>query len=539
MSDLSARSARSARSALGAVRVVARVTTAAEAAARDQAAIAAGTPSFELMLRAGTAAAALVLRDLGDHLAHGVALFAGGGNNGGDAYVVAAQLARAGVVVRVHVAAPPRTPDAQRASRIADRFLRHGPPTGHERVVVDGVLGTGHRGALRNGVATACAMLAAARDGGARVLALDVPSGLDATTGAMADGSVPAHVTLCFGSIKRGVLLQRAHAGRILAIDIGLDVAHQVDDRAWQLASVARVARALPPVPWNAHKGTRGHLALVGGATGMAGALVLATRAALASGCGLAKVWISESGLSVMQQSAPQAIAHPWPAHDSNGDAWGHALAIGPGLGRSADSQALLRRALRENPRVPLLLDADALTLTALHAAGADAAAVIRDWCGPRAQMVCTPHPGEFARLLGAPVPRDWEAKAQALSDFATASGSAVLLKGTPTLIATPGGEPPTVVAHGTSLLATGGSGDLLTGIIGALLASGVDAGNAAMLGATAHGIAAELATSRAGGVRGLTLEAVLDALPYAWRRMARPATFHPDVLSEFPSPTD
>jgi len=136
-----------------------RVTTAAEAAARDRAAIAAGISAFDLMLAAGTVAAAEVLRRFGHQLGHGVALFAGTGNNGGDAYVAAAQLARAGVTVRLHAAGPPRTPDAIRAAALAAPALVHGAPGGHERVVIDGLLGTGHQGPLRREIAAACVQL--------------------------------------------------------------------------------------------------------------------------------------------------------------------------------------------------------------------------------------------------------------------------------------------------------------------------------------------------------------------------------------------
>jgi NAD(P)H-hydrate epimerase len=196
-----------------------RVTTAAEAAARDRRAIDAGTPSFDLMLQAGTAAASWLLRECAELLAHGVALHAGSGNNGGDAYIVAAQLARAGVTVRLHASLPPRTPDARQAAQLAQPYLVHGAPTGRERLVVDGLLGTGHHGPLRDILAADCARLGVARDGGATLVALDLPSGLDATTGEVAEGSVPAHVTLSFGTFKRGTLLRREHVGRLVLLD--------------------------------------------------------------------------------------------------------------------------------------------------------------------------------------------------------------------------------------------------------------------------------------------------------------------------------
>ena len=490
------------------------------------------------MLQAGTQAAAAILRDYSDRLQHGVALYAGVGNNGGDAYIVAAQLARSGVKARVHAVSASRTDDARRAAALAAPSLVHGAPTGHERLVVDGLLGTGHRDALRDEVRRVCDVLALARERGATIVALDMPSGLDATTGVIAQGSVAADVTLTFGTNKRGLLFARGHAGRVLLLDIGLERHAFHDDGAWLMADDVTIARMLPDTPWDAHKGRRGKLALVGGATGMAGALVLSSRAALAAGCGLVRSWTDPSGMPVLQQAVPQAIAELWPVESdaASESVWGTALAIGPGLGRGDTSYALLKRAVRENADVPLLLDADALTLIAMHTSSRDAASALRELGANSANVVCTPHPREFARLLGAPVPADWQARADVLQDFATRANATVLLKGTPTLIAAPNGGRVHVVARGTALLATGGSGDILTGIIGALLAQGLAAGSAALLGATAHGLAAEIATEKARGIRGLTLDAVLQALPDAWRAMAQPTNFPPGIIAELPA---
>lgn len=540
-----------------------RVTTAAEAAARDHAAIAAGTASFELMLQAGTTAAAAILRDGTAPLSHGVALFAGSGNNGGDAYIVAAQLARAGVTVRLHAAAPPRTPDALRAMQLAAPALVHGAPTGHERVVVDGLLGTGHRGALREPVTAACTRVSLARDGGATVIALDVPSGLDATTGEIAEGSPAAHTTLCFGTIKRGLLLSRGHAGRIVLLDIGLDGEVDRDDGAWHLSNADDFARWLPPIAWNAHKGRRGRVAIVGGHEGMAGAVILATRAALAAGAGLAHAIVDGPSVAAVQLTVPQALAERWPvraasrradvatAEGAAADAATgtpaepstlhrcDALAIGPGLGRGARSSQLLERIVNEHRDRPLVLDADALWLIAEVAdtLGTDAASLMRHWTRHSRAVVCTPHEGEFARLLGAAVPSAWDARVDALRQFAVRGGVTMLLKGTPTIVATPDGGPITVVPHGTPLLATGGSGDVLSGLIVALLGQGLAPLEAAVCAATVHGRAAEIATAQLGGVRGGTLEHVFAALPVAWRALEHAVAYAPGVLADLPSP--
>ncbi|MDQ8162756.1 MAG: NAD(P)H-hydrate dehydratase, partial [Gemmatimonadota bacterium] len=219
------------------------------------------------------------------------------------------------------------------------------------------------------------------------------------------------------------------------------------------------------------------------------------------------------------------------------------ALALGPGLGRGAQSAALLERVMtahrdRDRDRA-LVLDADALWLIAdvAQSLGTDPAAVMRHWTRSARSVVCTPHPGEFAQLLGRAVPAAWDERAAALQAFAVRSGAIVLLKGTPTLIATPDGAPLQVAPYGTPLLATGGSGDLLTGVIVALLGQGIAPATAAAAGAAAHGRAAELATARLGGVLGGTLEAVLQAFPEAWHGLAHGGARAPGVLAELPSP--
>lgn len=502
------------------------------------------------MLNAGTATASLVLRDYAHLLARGVVVFAGSGNNGGDAYVVAAQLARAGVRVRVVVTAPPRTDDAQRAAAIA-REMSNGPngvaraharlsfeePTGHEQLVIDGLLGTGHRGALREPVLSRLRQLQTARDGGALVVALDIPSGLDASTGDVAVGTVSAHVTSTYASVKRGALFARAITGRLVLHDIGVGAASMPVD-AWDTPSDASLAARTPHIAWNAHKGQRAHLALVGGVSGMAGAIVLAARGALASGVGLTRAFVDAPGVPALQHAVPQAIARSWEAPVDVNEPWGHALAIGPGLGRGDASERVMRRALDAHPGRPVVLDADALTLMSLQAAD-NVAALLCEWCGAR-DVVCTPHPGEFARISRRSLSADWSARVDALTEFAARSGAVVLLKGTPTMVAyvnASGSVQITVVPRGSALLATGGSGDVLTGVIGALLAQGTPPTEAAVLGATAHGLAGELVASSAGGVRGPTLDDVLAALPRAWSVMANPSPAPPHVLGEWPSP--
>ncbi|HEX3159224.1 MAG TPA: NAD(P)H-hydrate epimerase, partial [Gemmatimonadaceae bacterium] len=335
--------------------------TAAESTERDRATIAGGVPARALMQRAGAAAAAELLSRYGERAAAGVAVFAGTGNNGGDAWVVARALAAAGVPVRVCAPDEPRTDDARAEHDLARAAFDPQPVRGDERLVVDGVLGTGAQGRPRGAGAEMIARMRRMRDGGAVVVALDVPSGLDATLGAQ-EGALRVDCTLAFGALKRGQLLARHLCGQLVLLDIGL--APTAPDEAPRLVTASWVRAHLPAVAADAHKGTRRKVAIVGGAAGMAGAAVLAARAAMASGAGMVRVIAEQPSVPVVQASATAATTAAWPEDDAALDAsvcrWADAVVVGPGLGRSDDAHRLLERVLRRW-HGPLVLDADAL----------------------------------------------------------------------------------------------------------------------------------------------------------------------------------
>jgi hydroxyethylthiazole kinase-like uncharacterized protein yjeF len=521
-----------------------QVTTAAQAAARDRAAIAAGAPALALMQRAGTAAARLLLRDAPERLQGGVTCWAGPGNNGGDAYVLAAVLARQGVPVRVHAVAPPRSDEARAAAQGWAEAAGMGPeeeatpPLGWGGVVVDGLLGTGHTGALRETVQVACQAIATARAAGARVVALDLPTGVDATTGALASGHVVAHDTFSFGTVKRGTLLARGAVGRLRVLDIGLGAHAWQDDGGWALASPETLGGRLAEVPWNAHKGDRGRVVVVGGGAGMAGAALWAAEGALRAGAGVVTALVAAGSVSAVQGALPQALAAPWP---SPGDALtipvAHALAVGPGLGRDTPAAALLaalEHTLRHaEPPIPVVLDADALWHLAVGPR--PAAQAVARWSAGGRPVVLTPHAGEAARLVGAPLSDDWDHRVRALRQLARDSGAVVLSKGTPTLVVAPEGAV-WAMPRGTPVLATGGSGDLLAGMVATLMAQRHSALEATLLAATAHGLAAERVHQLAGGARGTLLADVSASLPHAWRLLER-GVAHPDgVLVDLPA---
>ncbi len=500
------------------------VVTAAQAAARDARAIAAGTPSRALMQSAGRAAADELLRHANVRVAQGVDIYAGGGNNGGDGWVMAGILAAAGVPVRVHEIEAPRTPDASAEKAEAAMVLeRAAPPRGRPGVVVDALLGTGARGAPQGAIAQACDHIEAARHDGAYIVALDVPSGLDAATGAH-DGAPRADLTISFGTVKRGQLLARDLCGQLIVVDIGLGAHTTLDDGAPELVDAEWVRATVPRIGADAHKGARRKVTIVGGAHGMAGAVLLAARAALRSGVGLVKLVVDPDNIELVQRALPEAIAAPWPADDAAASAlgaWGDALLIGPGLGRGDGARLLVERCLRHSA-LPVVLDADALN------AFEGEAAALAPLIGSRAALL-TPHPLEMARLAGVNVESVNGARFDIGGALARVTGAAVLLKGVPTVVTAPDGRS-LVSASGTPVLGQGGSGDVLAGVAVTLLAQVGDALRAGAAAAWVHGRAAELAAP-GGEIRGVTLDDVLHALRDAWKleESSRP----PHVLAE------
>ncbi len=447
------------------------------------------------MQRAGIGAADEITRRFGARLNEGVLVFTGSGNNGGDGRVVAGRLARAGVSVKV-----------VQAGEASDMVA--------PGVVVDALLGTGFRGIPRGAVQESIARVNELRKSGSTVASLDVPSGLNATTGEHSN-CVVADVTLSFGGLKRGTLLARDCCGEIVVLDIGLDAAApRSDEKLPLLIDRDWVAARLPVLKYDSHKGERKHLAIVGGGTGMGGAAVLAARAALRSGIGLLRAVVASDNTGAMLHATPAALVSAWPRDRAEierdiGD-WADAVVIGPGMGRSREAKDLLELVLSIS-RQPLVLDADALNLFENDVAS------LRDHLRGRESLI-TPHVAEFARLAGTDVKTVLAERFDIGSSLAASLGATVLLKGAPTVIFAPTGER-LVSARGTAALGTGGSGDILAGIAGTLLAQTENAVTAASCTAWIHGRAAELC----GYVRGTTLEDVLYALPRAWNEDEAP----------------
>src|SRR5467141_3230614 len=430
------------------------------------------------METAGRAVVQVLVAEMSDAATDGVVVAAGAGNNGGDGWVIARGLHAVGIPVWVS-AVDPETDDAidNRALARLDGVRELGREEAWPKaaVAVDALLGTGAAGPAKgDGLALAQRLV----EYGAPILAVDGPTGLDLTSGE-AHGPVRAQLTVTFGGPRRGHLLAREWCGKVVVVDIGFPP----PDSAWPLlVTDGWAAERLPRLAPQMHKGDRGRVCVVGGADGMSGAALHAARAALAAGAGLVKLVATRETIAAAQASLPDVLTVESALGETLEPAvaeaidWADAVVLGPGLGRepraaraSFVAAALSRRAM------PTVVDADALHLLS--------EATLTP--GTR-HLVLTPHLGEFRALAGDALADEaandrWSAAARA----ATKLKCTVLLKGVPTVIADLRG-PEHIVASGNPGLATGGSGDLLAGFIGAFLARGTAPAEAAALGAHA-----------------------------------------------------
>ena len=506
----------------------ARVASAEETRECERATIEAGVTSSQLMQRAGNGAAGLIGARYERVARSGVIVFAGPGNNGGDGWVVAESLAKHGIAASVAEIGAPKSGEsiAARAAAVENGKVRVVASAHGEQLVVDALLGTGASGPPRGEIADAIRTIESMREAGATIVSLDVPSGLDASTG-QHSLCVRARATVSFGVIKRGHLIARDMCGELSVIDIGLLSEGRIDslpifiDDEWTHSRI-------PPITVSAHKGTRKRLAIVGGGKGMAGAAILAGEGALRSGIGLLRIVCAEESVVAIHAAIPAALVSTLP--DSPEDIAALAvsedcIAIGPGLGNSSATRDLVERILLGSSG-PVVLDADALNVFA-----GDQASLAKLLSGKAA--ILTPHPAEMARLIGVETNEVLSSRFDVGSELARTTGAAVLLKGSPTVVFAPDGSR-FVCASGTAALATGGSGDVLTGIAGTLLAQMSDttprAAEAAACAAFIHGRAAE----RCRFVRGITLSDVLQALPLAWNET--PRRFTDGVIAELES---
>ena len=458
-----------------------------------------------LMERAGTAAAE-VARTMAAGRAGTIVVLAGPGNNGGDAFVVARLLAQAffdvAIVYRGEASRlPPDAAAAHKALISAGSRTQAAPPEGRVALVVDGLFGIG----LARPPAPEYAELTAwAVNANAPILALDVPSGVDADTGAAFDQAIRADATATFIALKPGLCTGSGldRAGRVSLHALGTTV--MAGDRPGHLLEWSALAAVLPPClrreRRDVHKGTFGTLAIVGGTEGMAGAPILAGRAAMKTGAGKVLIGFAAGARPQVDWGAPELMLRTADAALSS-DA--DALVVGPGLGVDGETRAVVERAARAD--VPLVLDADALNLVARDTA---LRAAVRARTAP---TLITPHPAEAARLLDTDAHRvgaDRLAAAHALAGHLNAS---VVLKGAGSVLAYADGGFD-INGSGGPALATAGSGDVLAGMVGALLAQGVAPRDALRFAVCLHGAAADRLVADGVGPVGVVASELPDA---------------------------
>lgn len=483
-----------------------------------------GLPGMVLMENAGRAVVQAVAELLNGG-AGPVVVVAGKGNNGGDGFVVARWLAWAGIEVEVCLLTAGEELTGDAATNYA--FATRAGVTifeGAERellddrldraaLIVDGVLGTGVSGEVRGSAAAAIAAMNAAP---APVVAIDIPSGVHADTGAILGDAVWAHTTVTFALPKVGLYQYpgRERCGQIIVAPIGMARALTEDDAlTTNLTLDEDAAWMLPGRVPEMHKGDAGRLLVIAGSAGMTGAAALAGHGAARAGAGLVYIACPQSLNDILEVKCTEVLTRPMPETEARslalaaeeelaGAAAGvDAVVLGPGLSQHEETAELARR-LALRIEAPLLIDADGLN------AFAGLAAELADRPGA---TVLTPHPGEMARLTGLSIGAIGADRLAAARALAEQSGAVVVLKGAGTVTAAPDGEA-WVNPTGNEGMASGGMGDVLSGMIGAFLAGGAPALEAAVAGVFYHGRAADLAAQP--GRRGLVASDLLNLLP-------------------------
>jgi hydroxyethylthiazole kinase-like uncharacterized protein yjeF len=513
--------------------------TAAEMRALDRWTIEHGTPGRTLMERAG-AGAARVLRERLRHPRGPVVVVCGRGNNGGDGFVVARHLRRARVPVDVWLAARPDEVEGDAAEMLA-RWRRvrgtvHSLASSDDvaalcrrlersAAVVDALFGTGLNAPVRG---VAADTIEAINRCGAPVLAVDIASGLSADTGTALGTAVRATVTATFGLPKVGQLIHPGveHTGLLAVVDIGIpaEALAAVGPRV-SLLERHEVGALLRPRPRDAHKGDFGHVLVIAGSRGKTGAALLATGGAARAGAGLTTLAVAASLQAILEGRVREAMTAALPDTGDGAAALADggavdallggraAVVCGPGLGRADETRALVAHVVRRCG-APLVLDADGLNAVA-------GTSVLRE---RPAATVLTPHPGEMARLLGTDTARVQGDRLGAARELARRDRVVVVLKGARTIVADPDGGA-SISPTGNPGMASGGTGDVLAGVVGGLLAQGLAPFDAAVLGVFAHGLAGDEVAARQGEL-GLLAGDLIPELPVvlsALQAAARP----------------
>jgi NAD(P)H-hydrate epimerase len=509
------------------------VFTANEMRQLDARAIASlGIPGATLMENAGRGAARAIGQFLGRRRRGArVEIVCGKGGNGGDGFVVARWLARAGARPTVWLTSLASDIGGDAAGKLADLRRAGIRPRLVEdesamaarlrkaEVIVDALLGTGARGVPSGSTKRMIELINAS---GRPVVALDVPSGTSADGDAPPGAAIRATLTLTFAGLKRGLLMgpSAERAGRVLVIPIGIPEAEVARGITTHVMESHDAAALFPTRPRGAHKGTYGHLFVVGGSRGKTGAVALAARAAMRTGAGLVTVGTPASQqpivASLLLESMSEALAETRSGtiaeHATEAilllAASRDAVALGPGLGLEPETQETARRLVSDLPQ-PTVVDADALSALAGHL----------DLLARRRGLRClTPHPGEMARMLGSTVAEVERDRIGCVREFVRAHGVHLVLKGATSVVGDPDGH---IVLNptGNPGMASGGMGDVLTGMVGALLARHPEPGAALRAAVYLHGLAGDMAAATM-GQESLIAGDLIDALPRAFHAL-------------------
>ena len=499
-----------------------------------------GIPSLVLMENAGRQVVAAIEAAYESRLSGRVAVLFGRGNNGGDGFVVARTLVQRGVDASVFVigSLAEVRGDAKLNLDILGRlgvtvveigdeqsWELHFSEISHCTLIVDAMFGTGLTSALGGMMETVVADVNASS---IPIVSIDLPSGLSADTPHLIGDCIDASMTVTLAAPKLPLVLPpgEAHAGDVVIADIGIphEVIDGVDGRHIELLTPEALRDVVEPRAADSNKGDFGRVTIIAGSRGKTGAAHLAAMAALRSGAGLVTVATPASALPIVASMAPEMMTEALdeaPDGSLSASALDRLLelrhdviACGPGLGRSPGVADFVR-ALLERATVPLVLDADALTVLANDPG--------RLMGTEEREVIITPHPGEMARLIGGTVQDVQASRIDVAADFATTHRIYVVLKGHRTIIATPDGNV-FINPTGNAGMATGGTGDVLTGVIAAWLAQVLDAEAACRLGVFLHGAAGDLAEAHEGQV-GMVASDVIGHLGSALNRLCNPGT--------------
>lgn len=514
-----------------------RIVTAEEMRALDKAAIEDyGISGLVLMENAGRQAVELIRNVLGEVRGKVVTIFIGKGNNGGDGLVMARHLLNMGAEVKVLSMANLEEISGDAAVNLdiwrkMDQkvfSLHQGDGINIVKLVlmntdmiVDAIYGTGFKGSVTE---KAGRVIEALNGSGKSILAVDIPSGLEADTGRVNGVCIRADYTVTFGLPKLGLILEpgASYTGQLTVADISIPAA-LVEKTASQrfLTTAELVKKWLPARPNLAHKGSFGRVLIVAGSRGMTGAACLTGESSLRAGAGLVTVAVPETLHQVMEEKLTEVMTAPLPDTGKGSLSKGarqrilsllenaDVLAMGPGLSQAAEAVALVKELL-PNVKIPCVLDADALNSLA------GSGDILRKMQAP---VVITPHPGEMGRLLGMTTRGIQEDRIAAAAKAAGKWRVTALLKGARTVVAAPDGAV-FINPTGNPGMATAGSGDVLTGVVASLMAQGMEATRAAAAGAYIHGLAGDLAAKEK-GMMGMIAGDILSALPAAARELS------------------